>query len=143
MRVLFLGDIVGRMARNEVIAQLPGLRDELTLDFVVVNCENAAGGFGITPKICDALFAAGADVLTTGNHVWDKKEIIDYIGGEGRLLRPLNMIEGTPGKGMVQVTNVAGLRLVVVNIMTNLFMAPSDPAFTALNDALVRNIRVV
>ena len=83
MRVLFLGDIVGRMARNEVIAQLPGLRDELALDFVVVNCENAAGGFGITPKICDALFAAGADVLTTGNHVWDKKEIIDYIGGEG------------------------------------------------------------
>ena len=91
MRVLFLGDIVGRTARDEVIAQLPGLRDELALDFVVVNCENAAGGFGITPKICDALFAAGADALTTGNHVWDKKEIIDYIGGEGRLL-PSNMM---------------------------------------------------
>ena len=139
MRVLFLGDIVGRAARNEVIAQLPGLRDELALDFVVVNCENAAGGFGITPKICDALFAAGADVLTTGNHVWDKKEIIDYIVGERRLLRPLNMVEGTPGNGTVQVTNAAGLRLVAVNIMTNLFMASNDPAFTALNDALVRN----
>jgi len=73
MRVLFLGDIVGRTARNEVIEQLPGLRCELGLDFIVVNCENAAGGFGITPKICEALFAAGADVLTTGNHVWDKK----------------------------------------------------------------------
>ena len=111
MRVLFLGDIVGRIARNEVIKQLPGLRHELALDFVVVNCENAAGGFGITPKICEALFAAGTDVLTAaGNHVWDK-EIIDYIGAQGRLLRPLNMIEGTPGNGMVQVTNAAGLRL--------------------------------
>ena len=77
MRILFLGDIVGRAARNEVIIQLPDLRDALALDFVVVNCENAAGGFGITPKICEALFAAGADVLTTGNHVWDKKEIVD------------------------------------------------------------------
>ena len=139
MRVLFLGDIVGRVARNEVISRLPGLRDDLALDFVVVNCENAAGGFGITPKICEALFAAGADVLTTGNHVWDKKEIIDYIGGEERLLRPLNMVEGTPGNGIVQVTNAAGLRLVAVNIMTNLFMASNNPAFATLNDALVRN----
>ena len=92
MRVLFLGDIVGRTARNDVIEQLPLLRDELVLDFIVVNCENAAGGFGITPKICDALFAAGADVLTTGNHVWDKKEIIDYIASEPRLLRPLKFL---------------------------------------------------
>lgn len=139
MRVLFLGDIVGRIARNEVIEQLPDLRHRLALDFIVVNCENAAGGYGITPKICDGLFSAGADVLTTGNHVWDKKEIIDYIAGEPRLLRPLNMAEGTPGNGMVQVTNASGLRLLAVNIMTNLFMAPTDPVFTALNDALVRN----
>ena len=139
MRVLFLGDIVGRTARNDVIEQLPLLRDELVLDFIVVNCENAAGGFGITPKICDALFAAGADVLTTGNHVWDKKEIIDYIASEPRLLRPLNMAEGTPGNGIVQVTNAAGKRLVAVNLMTNLFMAANDPVFPALNDALVRN----
>ena len=139
MRVLFLGDIVGRLARNEVIEQLPDLRAGLSLDFIVVNCENAAGGFGITPKICEALFAAGVDVLTTGNHVWDKKEIINYISAEPRLLRPLNMAEGTPGNGMVQVKNAAGMRLVAVNIMTNLFMAPNDPVFTALNDALVRN----
>ena len=139
MRVLFLGDIVGRTARNDVIEQLPLLRDELALDFIVVNCENAAGGFGITPKICDALFAAGADVLTTGNHVWDKKEIIDYIASEPRLLRPLNMAEGTPGNGIVPVTNAAGKRLVAVNLMTNLFMAANDPVFPALNDALVRN----
>ena len=139
MRVLFLGDIVGRLARNEVIGKLPGLRAELSLDFIVVNCENAAGGFGITPKICEALFAAGADVLTTGNHVWDKKEIVDYIDAEPRLLRPLNMAEGTPGNGMVQITNAGGLRLVAVNLMTNLFMAPNNPVFAALNGALVRN----
>ena len=139
MRVLFLGDIVGRLARNEVIEQLPDLRAGLSLDFIVVNCENAAGGFGVTPKICEALFAAGVDVLTTGNHVWDKKEIINYISAEPRLLRPMNMAEGTPGNGIVQVKNAAGMRLVAVNIMTNLFMAPNDPVFTALKDALVRN----
>ena len=139
MRVLFLGDIVGRNARNQVIAQLRALREELAVDFAVVNCENAAGGFGITPGICDELFAAGADVLTTGNHVWDKREIIPYIENEPRLVRPLNMVEGTPGKGVASVTNDAGQRLTVVNIMTNLFMSPNDPAFTALNDALVRN----
>ena len=139
MRVLFLGDIVGRSARNAVIAQLAGLRQELTADFAVVNCENAAGGFGITPAICDDLFAAGADVLTTGNHVWDKREIFDYIAGESRLLRPLNMAEGSPGSGTTVVTNVAGQRLAVVNVMTNLFMAPNDPVFAALDGALVRN----
>ena len=139
MRVLFLGDIVGRSARNAVIAQLAGLRQELAADFAVVNCENAAGGFGITPAICDNLFAAGADVLTTGNHVWDKREIFDYIAGESRLLRPLNMAEGSPGNGMTVVTNEAGQRLAVVNVMTNLFMAPNDPVFAALDGALVRN----
>mgnify|MGYP001160293982 FL=1 len=138
MRVLFLGDIVGRSARDAVIAQLAGLRQELAADFAVVNCENAAGGFGITPAICDDLFAAGADVLTTGNHVWDKREIFDYIADESRLLRPLNMAEGSPGSGMTVVTNEAGQRLAVVNVMTNLFMAPNDPVFAALDGALVR-----
>jgi metallophosphoesterase (TIGR00282 family) len=138
-RVLFLGDIVGRIARTEVIENLPAMRADLKLDFIVVNCENAAGGFGITPKICDSLLAAGADVLTTGNHVWDKVEIIEYIASQQRLLRPLNMPEGTPGAGVVKVTNDAGKRLVVVNVMTNLFMAPNDSVFDALDGALVRN----
>ena len=89
MRVLFLGDIVGRSARQAVIEQMAVLRENLSLDFIVVNCENAAGGFGITPAICDLLFDAGADVLTTGNHVWDKREIIEYIANEPRLLRRL------------------------------------------------------
>lgn len=139
MRVLFLGDIVGRAARQAVIAQLADLRRELAVDFAVVNCENAAGGFGTTPAICNDLFAAGADVLTTGNHVWDKREIFDYIANEPRLLRPLNMAEGSPGHGTTTVTNEAGQRLTVVNVMTNLFMAPNDPVFAALDGALVRN----
>ena len=99
MRVLFLGDIVGRAARNAVITQLTGLRQELAADFAVVNCENAAGGFGITPAICDDLFAAGADLLTTGNHVWDQKEIYEFIKIEKKLLSPKNMRGNFPGKG--------------------------------------------
>ena len=139
VRVLFLGDIVGRSARHEVIEQVPALRAEHELDFLVVNCENAAGGFGVTPKICDALFDAGVDVLTTGNHVWDKPEIIPYIETQPRLLRPLNMPEATPGNGVVMQTNEAGKRLTVVNVMTNLFMAVNDPVFAALDGALVRH----
>ena len=139
IRVLFLGDIVGRVARQEVIEQAPAMRKEYDLDFLVVNCENAAGGFGVTPKICDALFDAGIDVLTTGNHVWDKPEIIPYIETQPRLLRPLNMPEATPGNGIAMHTNEAGKRLTVVNVMTNLFMAANDPVFAALDGALVRN----
>ena len=97
MKLLFLGDIVGRSARQAVIAQLPDLRAELSLDGVVVNCENAAGGFGVTPAICDELLAAGTDVLTTGNHVWDKAEISPYIQNQPRLLRPANMAREFPG----------------------------------------------
>ena len=139
IRALFLGDIVGRAARHEVIEQVPALRKEHALDFLVVNCENAAGGFGVTPKICDALFDAGVDVLTTGNHVWDKPEIIPYIETQPRLLRPLNMPEATPGNGTVTHTNEVGKRLTVVNVMTNLFMAVNDPVFAALDGALVRH----
>ena len=139
IRALFLGDIVGRAARHEVIEQVPALRKEHALDFLVVNCENAAGGFGVTPKICDALFDAGIDVLTTGNHIWDKPEIIPYIESHPRLLRPLNMPEATPGNGVVTHTNAAGQRLTVVNVMTNLFMAANDPVFAALDGVLVRH----
>ena len=138
INVLFLGDIVGRAARQEVIEQARALREEFKLDFLVVNCENAAGGFGVTPNICESLFDAGVDVLTTGNHVWDKPEIIPYIDIQPRLIRPLNMPEGSPGSGLVTHTNAAGKRLTVINVMTNLFMAANDPVFAALDGALVR-----
>ncbi|HUE19553.1 MAG TPA: YmdB family metallophosphoesterase, partial [Stellaceae bacterium] len=89
MRLLLCGDVVGRPGRDVVVAQLPRLRRELGLDFVAVNGENAAHGFGITDKICAELYAAGADVVTTGNHIWDRREIIPYIDGDPRLLRPI------------------------------------------------------
>lgn len=133
MRVLFLGDIVGRSARNAVIEKLPDIRAELKLDAIIINCENAAGGFGVTPAICDDLFAAGADVLTTGNHVWDKAEISPYIQKQPRLLRPANMAREFPGNGAVIHELASGKRLGVINVMCNLFMAENGNMFEALD----------
>ena len=136
MRVLFLGDIVGRTARQTVISDLAGLKSELGCDAAVVNCENAAGGFGVTPAICDDLFAAGADVLTTGNHVWDKAEISPYLQQQPRLLRPANMAREFPGKGQVIHHLPNGQRLGVINVMANLFMAQNDNMFACLEGLL-------
>lgn len=136
MRILFLGDVVGRAARQKVIETVSDIRAELAADFVIVNVENSAGGFGVTPDIADSFLAVGVDAMTTGNHVWDKREIFAYIEKEPRLIRPINMPEGTSGNGMVTVTNDAGLRLTVVNAMTNLFMAPNEPMFPALSAVL-------
>ena len=138
MRLLFLGDVVGRVARNRVLQRLPEMRQEWRLDGVVINVENAAGGFGVTAEIADAFFAGGADVLTTGNHVWDKREIIGYIEGEPRLLRPHNMAEGTPGSGLVTVELANGGRLAVANLITNLFMAENMPVFPVLEEVLAK-----
>lgn len=99
MRLLYLGDIVGRAGRDVVVANLGKARERLRLDFVVANGENAAHGFGITPKLCDDLYAAGVDVVTLGNHTWDQREIVPHLDAEPRLLRPLNYPAGTPGKG--------------------------------------------
>src|SRR5271163_583670 len=97
MRVLFLGDVVGRTGREAVAARLRGLKAALKAELVVVNAENASHGFGLAPDMAAALFAAGADVLTLGNHAWDRKEIIPYIAETPRLIRPLNYPPGTPG----------------------------------------------
>jgi calcineurin-like phosphoesterase len=107
MRILFLGDIVGRSGRDAVA--LPGFRQALGLDLVVVNAENASHGFGLAPAIADALFATGAYVLTLGNHAWDRKELLGYIETQPRLIRPLNYPPGTPGHGVV-VVDVGGGR---------------------------------
>src|SRR5207248_2700784 len=101
MKILFLGDIIGKPGRDAVIARLPELRRRLDLDFVIVNGENAAHGFGITETIATELHEAGVDCITTGNHIWDKREIISYIERDQRLLRPINYPEGTPGRGAV------------------------------------------
>ncbi len=136
MRVLFLGDVVGRTGRDAVIDQLPGLRQRLAADFVVVNGENAAHGFGITARIVDDLLAAGADVITTGNHVWDQREILACIDEQPRLLRPLNYPAGAPGRGAGLFEARDGRRVLVAQAMGRLFMDPLDDPFAALETAV-------
>ncbi|MGH7032709.1 MAG: TIGR00282 family metallophosphoesterase [Stellaceae bacterium] len=136
MRLLLWGDIVGRRAREAVIAAVPRLRRELALDFVIANGENAAHGFGITDTICESLYACGVDVITTGNHVWDRREIMAYIGGDRRLLRPINFPAGTPGNGFGVFDLPKGRKVVVVNAMARLFMDAIDDPFAALERVL-------
>ena len=132
MRILFCGDVVGRSGREVVTKTLPGLRRDLSLDFVIVNGENAAHGFGMTEKICTELFNAGADVITGGNHTWDKPEIIPSMDSDRRLLRPLNYPGGTPGRGAFDYQSGKGQKVKVVNVMTRLFMELLDDPFAAL-----------
>lgn len=132
MRLLYLGDIMGKSGRQAVIDRLPDLRDQLGLDFVIACGENAAHGFGITVKICEALFSAGVDVITTGNHAWDQKEIIDYIPTEPRLLRPINYADGTPGLGSGLFETGNGQQVAVCQVMGRLNMPPIDDPFRAL-----------
>jgi 2',3'-cyclic-nucleotide 2'-phosphodiesterase len=138
MRILFCGDIVGRSGRDVVLKEVPRLREELKLDFVVVNAENAAHGFGMTPKICDELLSKGIDCITSGNHMWDQREIIPYIDREKRLVRPLNFPPKSPGQGVVCITTPKGQNVVVINIMCRLFMAPVDDPFQVIESALSR-----
>lgn len=141
MRVLFLGDIVGRSGRDAVIDRVGALRQRLAADLVVVNAENAAAGFGLTDKIARELYAAGVDCLTTGNHVWDQKELIGTIDRDPRLVRPLNFPDGTPGRGATLVQDRSGRKLLVVNLMARLFMDALDDPFAAI-DRLLRQHRL-
>ncbi len=136
MRVLFIGDIVGRSGREAVERFLPGLRDAWKLDFVVANGENAAAGFGITAKICAQFYAAGIDVITGGNHSWDQRDIIGYIDGDPRLLRPLNYPRGTPGRGAGVFETASGARVAVINPMGRVFMDALDDPFAAVEAEL-------
>ena len=136
MRILLCGDVMARPGREAVATYLPGLRRDLGIDFVVVNGENAAGGFGITDKICAELYALGADVITSGNHAWDRREIIPYIDGDPRLLRPLNLPPGTPGSGARVFELADGRRVLVLNPMARLFMDAIDCPFRAVEREL-------
>jgi metallophosphoesterase (TIGR00282 family) len=138
MRVLFLGDVIGRAGRDAVVEHLPQIRRRLDAEFVVVNAENAAHGFGITTKICEDLYAAGADALTLGNHAWDQREIVSYIDSDTRLLRPLNYPLGTPGRGAATFQTARGRKVMVIQLMGRLFMDPLDDPFAAAERELAK-----
>jgi metallophosphoesterase (TIGR00282 family) len=131
MRILLLGDIVGRAGREAVAERMPAIRERLALDFVVANGENAAGGFGITERILSELTRSGVDVVTTGNHVWDQKETAAFIDRAPRLLRPVNFPKDTPGRGHALYEAPRGRKVLVANLMGRLFMDPLDDPFAA------------
>lgn len=135
MRILFGGDIVGRSGRDVVTQKVSLLREHLQLDMVIINAENMAGGFGLTGSACDTLFQHGVDVITSGNHMWDEKEIIPYIARSKNLIRPINYPPGTPGNGSV-VWEKNGKRVLVINVMGRLFMETLDDPFQALDACL-------
>src|ERR687893_471793 len=136
MRILFVGDVVGRSGRTIVRERLPGLISEWKLDLVVVNGENAAGGFGITEPIYHELMEAGADAITLGNHAWDQREALVFIERTPALLRPLNYPAGTPGRGVALISAKNGARVLVINAMGRVFMEALDDPFTLLDREL-------
>jgi len=136
MRILFIGDIVGRSGRAIVLDKLPGLIKGYKLDLVVINGENAAGGFGITESIYNDLIDAGADAVTLGNHAWDQREALVFIERAPKLVRPINYPKGTPGRGAAMVEAKNGARALVINVMGRIFMDPLDDPFIAIDREL-------
>lgn len=145
MNILFVGDIFGSAGRRIVHEHIGHLREAHAVDLTIINAENAAGGFGVTPQIANDLFDLGADVLTTGNHVWDKKELLDYISVPAnsqerprRVLRPLNMQRGVPGFGIFEGVTAGGVAYAVVDLMGKVFMAGTNDPFEAIDTALAQ-----
>lgn len=136
MKILFIGDIVGEQGRKALKKHLPQLRNRLKPDSVIVNCENAAHGLGVTPKICDELFESGVNALTSGNHIWDKGEIVPHIDHEPRLIRPVNFPEGTPGNGVYTYRDHKGRYVTVINAQGRLFMDALDDPFRGIDRVL-------
>jgi len=136
LRILFVGDVVGRAGRTAIAEHLPGMISDWALDLVVVNGENAAGGFGITEAIYHEFVDAGADAVTGGNHSWDQKEALVFIERAPKLLRPINFPAGTPGRGVALIEARSGARVLVVNVMGRIFMDPLDDPFAAVEREL-------
>ena len=137
MNILILGDIVGRTGREAVIKKLPKLIEQKKIDFVIVNGENAADpGVGITKKNAEEFFKAGTDVITSGNHIWDQKEVIEFITSENRLLRPQNLIKGSPGNGYGIFNSRNKKRVAVINLMGNIFMRKCEDVFESAKEII-------
>lgn len=136
MKILFIGDIVGKIGRHTVKSLLPNLVDRYKIDMVIANGENAAGGFGITEKTAAEIFGFGVHVITTGNHIWDKKEAVSYIAKENRILRPINYPPNTPGVGSIIFTLQGKEKIAVINVSGRVFMNTLDCPFrTAMAEA--------
>jgi metallophosphoesterase (TIGR00282 family) len=138
MKILMIGDVVARPGRIAVLDRIQDLREQHNIDFAVMNAENVAGGFSITPPLAEQLFAAGIDVMTSGNHIFDKREVVAYIERQPRLLRPANYPPKTPGNGM-WIGEVRGVRVAVLNLIGRIFMQPADDPFR-IADELVATI---
>ena len=138
MRALLIGDVIGRPGRVIVERHVVPLREELGIDLVVANCENAAGGAGITPSVADELFRSGVDVLTSGNHVWRKREAYDLLKLDHRVLRPANYPDTSPGSGSTVIDTLSGRKVGILNLQGRVFMQPTDCPFRAATRELER-----
>jgi metallophosphoesterase (TIGR00282 family) len=135
MKALMIGDVVAKPGRLAVLERIQDLREQHQIDLAIMNAENLAGGFSVTPSLCEQLFASGIDVMTSGNHIFDKKEAVDYIRKQPRLLRPANYPPGTPGSGYWLGT-IKNVSIVVINVMGRVFMPPSDDPFRVIGNVL-------
>ncbi len=136
MNILFLGDLVGEGTLPFLKKNLPNILKKYNISFVIVNGENLAEGYGITPNLCDQLFNLGVDVISSGNHIWDQDNIIPYIAKQENLLRPINYSEKSPGRGIGKFTDKLGNKIIVINVSCNLFMQKADNAFIKIKDLL-------
>jgi len=138
MNILIIGDVVGNPGRQAIAEIYPGLKEKYQVDFFIANCENAAHGAGITPKIADEIFSLGVDVITMGDHVWDQKDIYDYIRKNERILRPVNFPREAPGRGSVIGVSKNGYKVAVINAVGQVFMKPVDSPFVPVKEEVAR-----
>lgn len=146
MNILFIGDVVGSPGREAIRRLLPGLKKEYSLDFVIANAENAAGGSGITQKVAQDLFDSGVSVLTSGDHIWKKREIFEIINTDNRIIRPVNFPSGAPGNGFGLFTTAGGAKVGVINVQGRVFMEALDSPFKtvlAAQEVLLKDTKII
>jgi hypothetical protein len=140
LNILFIGDIIGRQGRNAVERLLPGLKQEFSIDLTIANCENVAGGFGLTKKLADELASLGIDVMTSGNHIWDRREVMPDLDSMSNVLRPLNYPRGVPGRGWAIYETGRNVKVCVINLIGRVFMRALDCPFRAA-DAILSQVQ--